>query len=355
MNHSDDDENSNAKYSKTTRNLALKKEKQKAYKKAYREKQKNLKKTVTAQVKKNVENAQVISVFETENTNIINNDLNESLSPLSSMSIDGSSSSDSSYYDCESSCNTSILSESDEDFDSVDRFLPLYQNSTNKYDDYIESFYELVLKHKLSDEGANDFLSLTKSILPSPNNVPKSIKKIHDDILEDRNQYVHSFYYCKSCKQIMQDKLCNICKGDCIYFLVLDVIYQIKSIINRENIKNKLLQTQNYCPSNKEFLSTCLDGSVYQDYLRKNKYDITISLCLNSDGAPLIVSKGMSLWPVLAKIIELPDNISESFENLIFIGLWLDNQKPAYDVFMAKCVEAVSLAINSPELKNIGK
>ena len=162
------------------------------------------------------------------------------------MSIDGSSSSDSSYYDCESSCNTSILSESDEDFDSVDRFLPLYQNSTNKYDDYIESFYELVLKHKLSDEGANDFLSLTKSILPSPNNVPKSIKKIHDDILEDRNQYVHSFYYCKSCKQIMQDKLCNICKGDCIYFLVLDVIYQIKSIINRENIKNKLLQTQNY-------------------------------------------------------------------------------------------------------------
>ena len=45
MNHSDDDENSNAKYSKTTRNLALKKEKQKAYKKAYREKQKNLKKS----------------------------------------------------------------------------------------------------------------------------------------------------------------------------------------------------------------------------------------------------------------------------------------------------------------------
>ena len=63
----------------------------------------------------------------------------------------------------------------------------------------------------------------------------------------------------------------------------------------------------------------------------------------------------MSLWPVLAKIIELPDNISESFENLIFIGLWLDNQKPAYDVFIAKCVEAVSVAINSPELKNLGK
>ena len=56
----------------------------------------------------------------------------------------------------------------------------------------------------------------------------------------------------------------------------------------------------------------------------------------------------------MGKIIELPDNISESFENLIFVGLWLDNQKPAYDVFMSKCVETVLKAINSSELKKLG-
>ena len=98
-----------------------------------------------------------------------------------------------------------------------------------------------------------------------------------------------------------------------------------------------------------------MDGSVYQEYLITKRCDVTISLCLNSDGAPLVVSKGMSLWPVIAKIIELPDNISESFENLIFVGLWLDNQKPAYDVFMSKCVETVLKAINSSELKKLGK
>ena len=68
----------------------------------------------------------------------------------------------------------------------------------------------------------------------------------------------------------------------------------------------------------------------------------------------MISSKGFSLWPVIAKIVELPDNISESFQNLIFIGLWLDNEKPNYDAFISKCVEAVLDAINSPSLKILG-
>jgi hypothetical protein len=51
----------------------------------------------------------------------------------------------------------------------------------------------------------------------------------------------------------------------------------------------------------------------------------------------LVVSKGISLWPVIAKIIKLPDNISESFDNLILVGLWLDNQKPPYEDLMGKC------------------
>ena len=80
-----------------------------------------------------------------------------------------------------------------------------------------------------------------------------------------------------------------------------------------------------------------MDGSVYQDYLKKNIYDLSISLCLNTDGAPVVSSKGLSLWPGMAKIIELPDSMSESFENLIFIGLWLDNAKPSCEIFLLVC------------------
>ena len=135
----------------------------------------------------------------------INNNLSDSSSSLLSPSVDRHSSSESSFFDCQSSCNTSILDELDEldeEFTSIESLLPLYEHSTTYYDSFVQSFSELVLKHKLSDEAANDFLSLTKSVLPTPNNVPKNIKKIYNDILKNRNQYVHPFYYCKNCKNL---------------------------------------------------------------------------------------------------------------------------------------------------------
>ena len=220
----------------------------------------------------------------------INNNLSDSSSSLLSPSVDRHSSSESSFFDCQSSCNTSILDELDEldeEFTSIETLLPLYEHSTTYYDSFVQSFSELVLKHKLSDEAANDFLSLTKSVLPTPNNVPKNIKKIYNDILKNRNQYVHPFYYCKNCKQCSQDKICSNCRSDCIIFNTLDVTYQIKSIINRDNIRDKLILSKNYYTGNNETLKTCLYGSVYQEYLKTKRCDVTISLCLNSDGAPL--------------------------------------------------------------------
>ena len=69
----------------------------------------------------------------------------------------------------------------------------------------------------------------------------------------------------------------------------------------------------------------------------------------------MIVSKSFSLWPVMAKIVELPDLVSESFENLIFVGLWLDAVKPNSEIFISKCVETILKAINEPSLKKLGK
>ena len=66
-------------------------------------------------------------------------------------------------------------------------------------------------------------------------------------------------------------------------------------------------------------------------------------------------SKGLSIWPVIAKIIELPEIIGENFNNLIFIGLWLDNEKSSNEIFMSKCVETIIEAISSQNLKKIGK
>ena len=59
------------------------------------------------------------------------------------------------------------------------------------------------------------------------------------------------------------------------------------------------------------------------------------------DGAPLTNSNTISIWPVLAKIVELPESIAESFENLIIIGLWIDTDKPP-PLYISKCVEIIT-------------
>jgi hypothetical protein len=96
------------------------------------------------------------------------------------------------------------------------------------------------------------------------------------------------------------------------------VAYQIYSIINRHSIREKILENKNR-KKFKETFSSCLDGSIYQGYLKKEQHNVTISLCLNTDGAPVVASKGLSLWPVIAKIVELPDIIGESFESFYWV------------------------------------
>jgi hypothetical protein len=39
--------------------------------------------------------------------------------------------------------------------------------------------------------------------------------------------------------------MCSICDNENIYFITLDVVFQIKSIINRANIREKLLEKKN--------------------------------------------------------------------------------------------------------------
>lgn len=349
MNDSSDDSSNNQYYSKFKKDEMVIKQKRKASSKKYVEKKK-----MRNNILNMTDNEKIIPEQVNADVEEPRHQLNESISSLLNESLNETSSVKSNF-DCSSSCNTSILDQTDENIDCNNDLLPLYKNSTLNYDSFIESYSQLIFKHKLSDEAANDFLSfLSKSVLPGPNNMPKSVNNMYKNILEDRNQYINKIYFCKSCQQSQQEISCNISSNDCIYFITLDVVYQIQSIISRVNIREKLKCSSNNI-MDKDVLSTSLDGSVYQDYLQHKNCDLIISLCLNTDGAPLVVSKGMSLWPVIAKIIELPDNISESFENLIFVGLWLDNQKPAYDVYMAKCVEAILSAINSPTLKKLGK
>jgi hypothetical protein len=59
------------------------------------------------------------------------------------------------------------------------------------------------------------------------------------------------------------------------------------------------------------------------------------------------------MWPVISKIIEFPDVIGSRFENLIFIGLVKNAEKPEYELFMSKCIEAILEAMNDLQMKKV--
>jgi hypothetical protein len=289
--------------------------------------------------------------------------------------------------------NESLLSSSN--VSDIDEKADMYFNSNCDVKTFSESFGSIVCKHKLSDDAVKDILKLIKSTLPQPNKCPTNIRKIHKLMVDDKViKIFKTFYVCKNCKKESQEsELCSSCDAKLVDYVTFDVGYEIESIINRNDNLKYLIQSNikfiikylihfftlclilinNFIKitsktedhynvfskvaekENKNILSNALDGSIYQNYLNNTKNDATISLCINSDGAPLLTSKNCAMWPVISKIVELPDVIGERFENLIFIGLWINAEKPEYELFISKCVEAIFEAMNYLQMKKIGK
>ena len=78
-------------------------------------------------------------------------------------------------------------------------------------------------------------------------------------------------------------------------------------------IKNKISQARRKAT---EELNGPMDGSVYQNFIKKYEHDIVISLIVNTDGAPVAYSGNYLMWPVLATIIELDQNCPDKFTNM---------------------------------------
>jgi hypothetical protein len=107
-----------------------------------------------------------------------------------------------------------------------------------------------------------------------------------------------------------------------------------------------------------QMINDTRDGSIYKRFIQNNQpgsNTFIVSLIVNSDGAPILASKNTSMWPVLAKIVELHDKTSESFENLIIIGLWLNEEKPNYEIYLSKCTDRILDAIHFLSKEKIGK
>ena len=199
---------------------------------------------------------------------------------------------------------------------------------------FMVALYCFKMKHSLSDQAIQDLVQLLKLYSPeNENHTITSLPIFEKKLLSDSK--ASYFDCCDKCQFISSrlkldtfvqtKKKCPKCiNKELVQFLCFDPKAQLIDIIkkndNLEQIKASKRTAVNF-ENSSEIIDSPLKASIYQDYIKsQSNSHLTISLNLNTDGAPLLESKNFSMWPNLGTILELDQNVRESFQNLIVFG-----------------------------------
>ena len=224
----------------------------------------------------------------------------------------------------------------------------LYNESNTSVKELGITLLSLKFKHKMSEAAVDDILKIFNLVLPEENSCPKSSKTLAQQIECDKNITIYKICTEEECQKIQSQSNittnCEQCNNkELIEFAVYGLIEQLKTVLNNPSYVTQLRNSNNirkFKSLDQQFpINSALDGSIHLNLPLDNDNEITISLNINTDGAPLIKSRNFSMWPVLASIVELNQSSRESFKNVILLGLWLHKKKPKLNGFFSKCYE----------------
>lgn len=268
----------------------------------------------------------------------------------SNMSLDKSDSSEESFQS-----NETINIDNDLENDSVndepieDRPKKvLYKDSDTSLKELGITLLSLKFKHKMSEAALDDVLKIFNFVLPEENICPKSTKTLSQQIQCDKNITFYKICVQDECQKIQSESNktnnCEVCNNkELIEFATYGIEDQLKSILSNPSYIAQLKKSNNHRKFKRNTdqfpINSALDGLIHLNLPNDDENEITISLNINTDGAPLIKSRNYSMWPVLASIVELNQSSRESFKNIILLGLWLHKKKPKLNGFFSKCYE----------------
>lgn len=174
------------------------------------------------------------------------------------------------YYPGHSSDSDS----NDSDFDPteiVDQLL--YDGTDMTVCHAVSSLMDLYVEQKLTKVTLERISNLLHRVLPTPNNMPKTLYQLFKFVEEKAfKPKVIKHYYCKKC--ILYNETCSILRicPSCgstegtAAFYELDIIEQIKNLFEHRNLASKL---QPFAPRDENLISDIKDGS---EYIRINSY-----------------------------------------------------------------------------------
>ncbi|CAF2099218.1 unnamed protein product [Rotaria magnacalcarata] len=254
------------------------------------------------------------------------------------------------YHDDEYD-NINILNDLQEN--ALQQSPPLYDGcrfSTIKTVKMLMDF--LISRVSLDKSNIINLMKLIKMILPVPNALPISWKSIMK--LFGKVNLSSVTFKCSKClnecgKTAFNTKNCTndrcalykrtLKTNEIVEIVNLDVRTQLKSIITR-NI-NLIKQNYNLFPP-----SDITSASFYKS-TTSNTNSNTITIVLHTDGAPLVRSAKLCIWPCFGSIVELPPPVREYQTNIILLALWSSKTKPDVNVFLKQTIDDIEYLITN--------
>ncbi|XP_071653015.1 uncharacterized protein [Temnothorax longispinosus] len=245
------------------------------------------------------------------------------------------------------------LDDSDEDIDNRRNFhdnLLIFPAAGITVSDVIKMTDGLSLRHRFSCEAQLAILELIKTLAgPQFKDWDVSsyrVTKLYNPPL----QKISYTFYCSECNVTLlesikstnfstQQIICDKCEKlyaltteSPNYFINLDIEYQIKLLLQREDVfddlVNNLEMIENKIHNRNETICDVYDSETYKNLYRENRSNASlITFNFNTDGAPLFRSSKRSFWPIQITVNELSPSLR--FKNTIVCSLWIGSKEPS--------------------------
>ncbi|XP_050027377.2 uncharacterized protein [Dermacentor andersoni] len=148
-----------------------------------------------------------------------------------------------------------------------------------------------------------------------------------------------------TCQSCGMEKTLQSLKHSGSFFLMFDMRQRMLDIL--KNVGGALLQNLQLLASRRFIPGTysdITDGDLYRSIRKQfNMSWSDLTLCFNTDGAPVFESSKYSIWPIQILLNELPAQVR--WQNIAIGALWFSKVHPPMHLFIGKFVE---------ELANIG-
>ncbi|CAF1104233.1 unnamed protein product [Didymodactylos carnosus] len=211
-----------------------------------------------------------------------------------------------------------------DDMFELDYTPPLYPQSTIRTGQAVKRLMTFFIKSNFDKRKIIRMMCLIKSILPTPNKLPTTLKQILK-IFGKTPSFITKFY-CNNCLALTTKRNGHhYCTNSSCTLADLQLSKRQLTEIVIMNIREKLqsIVRRNFSLfSGHEELFPAFDipsGTRYQSTTKKTIHPITLNI--HADGAALVRSTKSALWPCFSSIVELPPPIREYQSNILTLAL----------------------------------